>query len=90
MLENAGKSKYNEVFFNMTMPITLYWMVCIFPKMPGFAFGFLTFALFLGFLPGYFGWHSGVDGAVSGGTGCLVSLALLWGALLVILKKRHK
>ena len=26
--------------FNMTMPITLYWMVCLLPKMPGFAFGF--------------------------------------------------
>lgn len=68
-------------FFNMTMPLTLYWMVCILPKMPGFGFGFLTFALFLGFLPGYFGWQPGVDGAILGGVGSLVSLALLWGAL---------
>ncbi len=68
-------------FFNMTMPLTLYWMVCILPEMSGFAFGFLTFALFLGFLPGYFGWQTGVDGAILGGAGSLVSLVLLWGAL---------
>ncbi|MCM1184275.1 MAG: hypothetical protein NC337_12965 [Roseburia sp.] len=41
--------------FNMTMPITLYLMICGFPQMSGFAFGCLTFALFLGFLPEYFG-----------------------------------
>lgn len=68
-------------FFNMTMPITLYWMVCIFPKMPGFAFGFLTFALFLGFLPGYFGLQPVWDGRITGGAGSLVSLLLLAAAL---------
>lgn len=68
-------------FFNMTMPITLYWMVCIFPKMPGFAFGLLTFALFLGFLPGYFGLQPVWDGRITGGGGSLVSLLLLAAAL---------
>lgn len=55
--------------YNMTMPMTLYWMICVLPRMPGFAFGFLTFALFLGFLPVYFA-------APAGGnlTGCAASL----------------
>lgn len=64
-------------FFNMTMPITLYWMVCGFPKMPGFAFGFLTFALFLGFLPSYFGLQPILGGNVIGCIGSALSLLLL-------------
>lgn len=63
--------------FNMTMPITLYWMICAFPRMPGFAFGFLTFALFLGFLPGYFGMQPLWDGNVLGCVGSVLSLLLL-------------
>lgn len=63
--------------FNMTMPVTLYWMVCAFPQMPGFAFGFLTFALFLGFLPGYFGMPSLWSGNVHGCVGSVLSLLLL-------------
>lgn len=63
--------------FNMTMPITLYWMICGFQKMPGFAFGFLTFALFLGFLPGYFGLQSPWSGNVIGCMGSIMSLLLL-------------
>lgn len=66
--------------FNMTMPITLYWMICGFPKMPGFAFGFLTFALFLGFLPGYFGLQSPWSGNVIGCMGSIMSLLLLLAA----------
>jgi FSR family fosmidomycin resistance protein-like MFS transporter len=41
--------------FNMTMPLTLWAMAKILPGAKGFAFGLLTFALFLGFLPPYFG-----------------------------------
>lgn len=63
--------------FNMTMPVTLYWMVCAFPQMPGFAFGFLTFALFLGFLPGYFGMQPLWNGNVLGCAGSVLSLLLL-------------
>ena len=37
--------------FNMTMPLTLFAMARIFPGARGFAFGTLTFALFLGYLP---------------------------------------
>lgn len=63
--------------FNMTMPITLYWMICAFPRMPGFAFGSLTFALFLGFLPAYLKVQSVWSGNVIGGAGSILSLLLL-------------
>ncbi len=63
--------------FNMTMPITLYWMARRMPGMPGFAFGFLTFALFLGFLPFYFGWMPGMGGNLLGAVGSVASLLLL-------------
>ncbi len=35
--------------FNMTMPVTLYILKREMPDMPGFAFGILTFGLFLGY-----------------------------------------
>ncbi len=63
--------------FNMTMPLTLYWMVCRMPERPGFAFGLLTFALFLGFLPGYFGLVQTVAGNIAGCAGSILSLLLL-------------
>ncbi len=37
--------------FNMTMPLTLFAVSRLFPGARGFAFGTLTFALFLGYLP---------------------------------------
>lgn len=63
--------------FNMTMPITLYWMVRSMPEMPGFAFGFLTFALFLGFLPAYFGVFPAGGGEVMGCAGSMLSMLVL-------------
>lgn len=39
------------LLFNMTMPLTLFAMARVFPGARGFAFGLLTFALFLGYLP---------------------------------------
>lgn len=42
-------------FFNMTMPMTLFALARRMPGCKGFSFGLLTFALFLGFLPTYFG-----------------------------------
>jgi len=42
-------------FFNMTMPLTLWAMARLMPGLKGFSFGLLTFGLFLGFLPVYFG-----------------------------------
>ncbi|MDR2854537.1 MAG: hypothetical protein LBV40_00020 [Methanomicrobiales archaeon] len=41
------------LLFNMTMPITLWALVKTLPGAKGFAFGLLTFGLFLGFLPKY-------------------------------------
>ena len=43
------------LLFNMTMPITLWAIAKITPGAKGFAFGILTFGLFLGFLPVYLG-----------------------------------
>lgn len=39
------------LFFNMTMPLTLSFMHRVFEDKPGFAFGILMLALFLGTLP---------------------------------------
>ena len=69
------------LLFNMTMPITLWAAAKIIPGAKGFAFGLLTFGLFLGFLPSYFGvdvsplapWLFALLSAVS--------LALLWTGL---------
>jgi FSR family fosmidomycin resistance protein-like MFS transporter len=41
------------LLFNMTMPVTLWAMAKILPGAKGFAFGLLTFGLFLGFIPVY-------------------------------------
>ncbi|MDE5865134.1 MAG: hypothetical protein K2H31_00825, partial [Lachnospiraceae bacterium] len=57
--------------FNMTMPITLYWVICAFLRMPGFAFGILTFALFLGFLPKYMGIEIAIGGNIIGCVGSI-------------------
>lgn len=78
--------------FNMTMPITLYEMVSRMPRMPGFAFGLLTFALFLGFLPVYFGGLSAVSRNVLGCAGSVVSLLLLWAGIRTVEKRvlKHK
>lgn len=63
--------------FNMTMPLTLYWMICALPNNPGSAFGFLTFGLFLGFLPAFLNAGVNLAGAVTGGAGSLLSLLIL-------------
>lgn len=58
--------------FNMTMPLTLWACARLLPLARGFAFGILTFGLFLGFLPTAFG-----AGGLSGGTAALLALASL-------------
>lgn len=63
--------------FNMTMPMTLYLLVGAFHPMGGFAFGLLTFALFLGYLPVYFGWNLCIGGTAIGCAGSILSLLLL-------------
>lgn len=49
--------------FNMTMPLCLKQMHRQFPQHAGFAFGFLTFALFLGFVPVILGIHGSNESA---------------------------
>ena len=63
--------------FNMTMPITLWAAARLLPGAKGFAFGMLTFALFLGFLPAYLGWSIPLQNGFGYALGSLASLALL-------------
>ena len=62
--------------FNMTMPITLYLLIRKLPQYPGFSFGLLTFGLFLGFLPEYYGLRA-LRGGVLGCAGSLMMLLIL-------------
>lgn len=71
------------LLFNMTMPITLWAMAKVFPAAKGFAFGTLTFALFIGFLPVYLG----VDiAAISD----WLFAAIAGGTLVILLLGLHK
>ena len=65
------------LLFNMTMPITLWAAARLLPGAKGFAFGLLTFALFLGFLPSYLGWPSLLTGPAAYGALAAASLVLL-------------
>lgn len=74
------------LFFNMTMPLTLYLMWNAMREQPGLAFGMLTFALFLGFLPVYFPCMPPLDYRVIGSLGSLISLFLL----VVVTRRKRK
>ena len=63
--------------FNMTMPVTLWAAAKLLPGGRGFAFGMLTFALFLGFLPAYLGRPVLIQNEPGHALGALASLALL-------------
>ena len=65
------------LLFNMTMPITLYLLVRRWEELPGFSFGLLTFGLFLGFLPVYYGVPVPFSGQLIGALGSILSLAIL-------------
>lgn len=71
--------------FNMTMPLTLWAAARLLPQARGFAFGLLTFGLFLGFLPVAFAAPplSGKAAAVL----CVVSVMLLLPALRKAVKR---
>lgn len=77
----AGRQGFGAAglfFFNMSMPLTLYLASQVLGSARGFAFGLLTFALFLGFLPSYLGSKAGTP--LSLGLGGILSLVLLvWG-----------
>jgi len=63
------------LLFNMTMPLTLWASARLLPHVRGFAFGLLTFGLFLGFLPVAFGAKM-ISGEMAAGL-AVVSLLLL-------------
>ena len=67
--------------FNMTMPVTLWAAARFMPGAKGFAFGLLTFALFLGYLPSYLGWPSLLTRPAAYACAALLSLAMLWPVL---------
>lgn len=69
------------LFFNMTMPMTLYEPIRRCPEASGFFFGLLTFGLFLGFIPVWAGWELPVPGWTAGAASALLSLVLLFPAL---------
>ncbi len=64
--------------FNMTMPITLWAAARVTPGAKGFAFGLLTFGLFLGYIPTWLGWPSLLSKPMGYALMALVSLILLW------------
>ena len=63
--------------FNMTMPITLWAAAKVMPGSKGFAFGLLTFALFIGYLPVWLGIPSLLTESWACAAVSLLSLALL-------------
>ncbi len=65
------------LLFNCTMPVTLFLAAELLKHLKGFSFGLLTFALFLGLLPSYFGFSASGFAAVFGVGACAVSLVLL-------------
>jgi len=69
------------LLFNMTMPITLWALARVIPGAKGFAFGLLTFALFMGFLPVYLGFEVLSDFFWLFALLAAVSLLLLWTGL---------
>ena len=66
--------------FNMTMPLTLWAAARLMPGGKGFAFGLLTFALFLGYLPTWMGWPSLLTTPLANALAAVLSgVLLLWG-----------
>jgi len=68
--------------FNMTMPLTLWLLAAELPGMKGFAFGLLTMALFIGYLPAQLDLLFFASLPVILATISLISLALLRGTTL--------
>ena len=79
LTENPWAGLSALLAFNMTMPLTLLALAERLPRHRGFAFGLLTFALFLGFLPVYFGAPPLMPAAAAALSA--VSAALLWPAV---------
>ena len=71
------------LLFNMTMPVTLTELSLRLPGRPGTAFGLLTFALYLGFLPVYAGTAKWMQTSAAYVVLTVVSLILLTSGLLL-------
>ena len=69
--------------FNMTMPLTLYLLAKNMPQMPGFAFGILTFGLFIGYLPVLYGMIRNIPPYPFGSVCSAVSLFILLSAAFI-------
>lgn len=68
------------LLFNMTMPMTLWAAARLIPGGKGFAFGLLTFALFIGYLPTAMGWPSLLTTPLANALAAVLSaVILLWG-----------
>jgi FSR family fosmidomycin resistance protein-like MFS transporter len=65
------------LLFNMTMPMTLWAVERLFPGAKGFAFGLLTFGLFLGFVPVCLGYPKLFTAGAGFAAASAVSLVLL-------------
>ena len=74
--ENVLAGHLALLMFNMTMPLTLYILTERMKSTVGFAFGILTFALFLGVIPQSYGVPV-IDGRLTGAIGSLLSLLIL-------------
>ena len=74
--------------FNMTMPLTLYLLAQKMRKLPGMAFGILTFALFLGYLPVHYGYLKNISPFPFGTIASVLSLFLLYAASMIAERKK--
>lgn len=88
--ENAVCGILAVLLFNCTMPVTLYLAAKILKGLQGFSFGLLTFSLFLGLLPSYFGFSASSYAAVFGIGACVLSLVLLLPAVRLTQTEREK
>ena len=77
------------LFFNMTMPITLYLLAMNMSDMPGFAFGILTFGLFLGYLPVHYGYMNELAPSPFGVIASIASLVILCLAIRISSKDHN-
>jgi len=65
-------------FFNMTMPITLGGVSNLLKSNPGFAFGILTFGLFVGLIPVLLGAKNAINVPYGFTAVCIASVVLLY------------
>ena len=75
--------------FHMTVPVTLYMVSNRLKDMPGYAFGLLSFAEFLGLLPAFFGFRMPLAEHMTAAGTAGVILLLLFIALVLFVKEHN-